>query len=261
MDLKILKSVLEAKSVPTINRLTNRNYNLHEPIEIARTSVINEACEHYNVLLCESDADSIIASLEYKTTFTEDQEKIISLLYKHGYNAVSLEPELKESESDSNCSKPIKESKVITESSEKLINTEEIHKEIEESDEIEINKSLLIEKLQMCPYFSSLMMLEKDFNKVGLSINESNNSNVLLCVLNEDGSPKNEEIFKDFMVLGSNNNDIVLTDRIIECIIKFINKVATTAKSKKDIDKNWNSGPAPYGDAVGIDNSGISSSK
>lgn len=253
MDLTILKNVLNSNSVPKINRTAGTTFSIDIPIERVKTEIIEHACKHNNVILCESVEDQILAIVESKPIYTAKQEELINLLQTHGYSAIAGQPDIKEDDS-----KLVRESrKILSESADRTLDATEIHKEIQESDEIDNFASKVIEKLQMCPDFSSLMFLEEDFNNVGLAIHKSNNSNVMLCTISEDGKPQNDKIFENYMIIGSEKtSNIMLTDRFVECIVKFVKKVASTSNVVKSDTPDWQKNVASYGYAIGSDSIG-----
>lgn len=75
--------------------------------------------------------------------------------------------------------------------------------------------------------------MEEEFNKVGLTICVSVNKRMVLCTIDEDNKPKVSKILEDYMFIGSENNpDKVLEERLVNCLISFIEKVATHEAKK-----------------------------
>lgn len=112
----------------------------------------------------------------------------------------------------------------------------------------------IIDKILMCPDYSSLYFMEEDFNKLGMTIAQSNNQRVMLCSIDEDNRPKNTKIFEDYMFIGSSAKpDTELTARLAECIVQFIKKAAGAPKSISKDKKNWLQGLATYGEAFGVE--------
>jgi len=123
---------------------------------------------------------------------------------------------------------------------------------IEEANEDDVED--IVNKIKMCPDYSSLYYLEEDFNRLGMTIAQTNNKRVILCAIGENNKPKNTKIFEDYMFVGSATNpDIEISNRVAECLVQFIKKTASGPKKLSKSDKHWLDGLAPYGDAVGVE--------
>jgi len=129
---------------------------------------------------------------------------------------------------------------------------------VSESVEQSINindKSLqdIIDKISMCPDCFSLYCIEEDFNNVGLTIAQTNNNKVMLCIIGDDNKPKNDKIFEDYMFVGSSTNNEELSERLAECIIRFIKKNQSPPRKIDIKDKHWLQGLSFYGNALGLE--------
>lgn len=251
MDLKIVEKVLNHKSIPAINRETGLDIDIYKSLHEVKMEILQEACIERSVEMCISDEDQIETIIHGCKAYTEEQEKFITLIHKHGLVAKPLEPELIEEDYQEDHQEEIadsgseisEESKNILEESKIIMEANEVNKNINLKDLLS-----LFDKLAMCPDFSSLQQLSESFNKVGFEIKENNNK-VMLCLVNE----KELKIFENYMLIGiSTDPNKELSSRFIECLIKFIRKTAISEMPEQpEPEKNWQQTQVGiYGDAI-----------
>lgn len=251
MDLKIVEKVLNHKSIPAINRETGLDFCIYKSLHEVKMEILQEACSERYVRICITEEDQMEAIINYYETYTEDQKNIINIIHKHNLVAKPLKPELIEEDQQEDqqdqqevvSSEILEESKDILEESKIILEANAKDKNIDLKDLFG-----LLDKLAMCPDFSSLQELSESFNKVGFEIQENNNK-IMLCLAKE----KELKIFENYMLLGTGNDpNRELSSRFIECLIKFIKKTAlSTIPDQSEPEKNWQQTQVGiYGDAI-----------
>lgn len=115
------------------------------------------------------------------------------------------------------------------------------------------NVDALLEKIDKCPNIGGLFALEKGFNRVGLTIQQSSSGRVVVCKI-EDNKPKCDEVFEDYIFLGRYNDDVILEGRILDCLVDFIKKAAGEPSEIKNVPRVWQDGVRFYGEAIAVMN-------
>jgi len=136
MDLKTLENILDAKSVPSMNRLAGTSYSTDTILESARIDFLSDICKDYDVKICESEEEKILSIIE-KKHLTPNQKNLQNLLNKF---EIQVSPLNNETPIIKN--KIVSESKIISESSEKSISREEINEVIDEVIEDEVSEEI-----------------------------------------------------------------------------------------------------------------------
>lgn len=266
MDLKVLEEALQCTSVPSLNRVAGTSYQSKDYfIEGAKKELVKEACKNHDVELCSDEEDEVLTILEGFANYNSNQAKIRDLLYKYGYSVKPIKVStIKEYEDINNESTPIikesKPTKIILENAEESLDgpcpeygSKDTHNKIlteAQPDDIED----ILNKISMCPDYSSLYYMEEEFNKLGMTIAQANNKKVMLCSIGDDNKPKNTKIFEDYIFIGSvSNPDAELSNRFVECLTQFVKKAAKAPKFIENKEKYWLEGLAPYGEVLAIE--------
>lgn len=101
MDIKTIRKILEAKTVPTINRLANLNYDYDRTLSSVKRDILSKECEARFMKLCETQEEEITTILENKHPITNEQVEMSDLLHEISKVAQILEPPIKEDEEES----------------------------------------------------------------------------------------------------------------------------------------------------------------
>lgn len=224
MDLKVLEKILECNSIPMINRIAGTSYDSDRFfVEGVKIDIIRDVCTENDLVLCETKEDEVLSILKENICYTNNQRTLQQILYKHGYHTKSLPPEMISCENISsiNEDRTAKKSEIIRENKDTVINN---------------IVSRVVEKIQMCPDYSSLFLMEDDLNEIGMSINNSNNN---IIIRRSNGN----KIIEDYIPISLvNNQHDELNDKIVECLIKFIKQdYNDDIISKIDICPNYSS--------------------
>jgi hypothetical protein len=111
----------------------------------------------------------------------------------------------------------------------------------------------LINKIHQCTDYQTLYALESDFNQVGLTIQTTANSRMILCKI-VDSKPKASEAMKDYIYIGS--LDISAQSISIEFVLKVIIFVVNAKGPKgelKNLARKWQDGLRMYGQAITVE--------
>jgi len=112
-------------------------------------------------------------------------------------------------------------------------------------------------KIRQCIDFQSIYALENEFNKVGLTVQTTNNSRVILCKIIE-GKPYAKQVIDDYIFIGSLDNSLAeLTDRTASKIVDFINNNRGASTVIQDIPRTWRNGLKMYEQNIAIMNESL----
>ena len=118
-------------------------------------------------------------------------------------------------------------------------------------EEVQANLERLLYKLNECINWDTVFAMEKDFNKIGLTLQPTTKDRVVLCRLVE-GQPSAQEIGEDYMFLASQaERGISLTERHVRIISDFcINCASKPSLVEGPPRRKWMQGLATYGKIV-----------
>ena len=112
-------------------------------------------------------------------------------------------------------------------------------------------------KIRQCIDFQSIYALENEFNKVGLTVQTTNNSRVILCKIIE-WKPYAKQVIDDYIFIGSLDNSLAeLTDRTASKIVDFINNNRGASTVIQDIPRTWRNGLKMYEQNIAIMNESL----
>jgi hypothetical protein len=99
-------------------------------------------------------------------------------------------------------------------------------------------------------YFNTLLLLESDYNAIGLTLQISPHNRALLCKI-VDNKPFVEEVLVDYIfVCPVKDKDNVISDNIKQHIIDFILNAASAPSQVRDTPRKWQEGTRTYGNVV-----------
>jgi len=107
----------------------------------------------------------------------------------------------------------------------------------------------LLYKLKHCITCSCLHVLEEEFNKCGLSLQTTTKSRMVLCKI-KNGKPHCKEFMKDYIFIGTAEEDRELSKRAVECIMEFVENASSGFAEVKHETPKWQDGISLYGKVI-----------
>ena len=115
-----------------------------------------------------------------------------------------------------------------------------------------------IEKIRNCIDYNALYCMEEDFNRVGLTIQQTPKRRMILCKI-INGRPYAEKIIEDYIFISSlDNRDAEVSLRAIDCIINFVQAASSDPSKVEDVARTWMDGVRLYGKTIRIMEESIS---
>ncbi len=113
-----------------------------------------------------------------------------------------------------------------------------------------LNLSKLLFKIKNCVKYEYLYFLEEDFNRVGLTLQNTISDNMVLCCIKE-GKAKAESIMEDYIFVGTiKERKEEISPRMTESIVNFIMQNASDPAAIQVSERKWQNGVATYGQIV-----------
>lgn len=110
--------------------------------------------------------------------------------------------------------------------------------------------SKLIGKIRSCVYYDTLLLLEPDYNAVGLTLQISAHNRALLCKIVE-GKPFAKEVLSDYIfVCPVKDKDSTITETARQHIVDFVIAAASSPSKVQDMPRKWQEGTRTYGSVV-----------
>ena len=107
----------------------------------------------------------------------------------------------------------------------------------------------LLYKLKHSITCSCLHVLEEEFNKCGLSLQTTTKNRMVLCKIKKN-KPHCKEFMKDYIFIGTAEEDRELSKRAIECIMEFVERAASDPSEVKHETPKWQDGISLYGKVI-----------
>ena len=110
----------------------------------------------------------------------------------------------------------------------------------------------ILKKIRGCANFDTLYGLEEDFNNVGLTVQPTNQSRMLLCRI-EESKPITGKVLDDYIFIGSiKNREDGLSMRDIDCITSFIIEHAGSPAEVVGKGRKWQQQTRMYAHAIDL---------
>lgn len=115
----------------------------------------------------------------------------------------------------------------------------------------------VITKIQAAIDYQTIYAMEDDFNEVGLTIQTTSNSRVILCKI-KDGKPYTKEVVEDYIFVGSlDKSDEELSDRAVSKICDFVQNTKGKKSKVENIARAWRNGLRMYEQNIAIMNEDV----
>ena len=112
------------------------------------------------------------------------------------------------------------------------------------------NLSKTLYKVRNCPNYETLFSMEEEFNKIGLTFQQTPKSRMILCKI-EGNRPHASVIIEDYIFIGSlNNRDETLNEHALECIMNFIMNSSSAPSIVTNVARAWQNGVRTYGQII-----------
>jgi len=108
-------------------------------------------------------------------------------------------------------------------------------------------------KIWQCPDYQTLYSLESDFNEVGLTIQTTSNSRIILCKI-KDHKPLATEAMVDYIYIGSLDKSAeAIADGTTLKIIMFTINAKGTKSEIKNLKRTWQDGLRMYEQSIAVE--------
>ena len=117
----------------------------------------------------------------------------------------------------------------------------------------------IMDKIRNSHNYQTLYSLEEEFNKIGLTLQRTEQNWIILCRIDES-RPKAKKVLEDYIFLSTlDNKSGDITEQTIRCLVEFIKRTASKPAAVVDPNpgRNWRSAHGLYGGAIPIVNEGV----
>ena len=104
-----------------------------------------------------------------------------------------------------------------------------------------------LKRIKMCTSYEMFFNLEEDLNNVGLTIQTTNQSRMILCRI-ENNKPIANKVTDDYIFVGGiQDQGKEMSQRMVECIVNFVIENSGEQSKVEDSLRDWQKMAATYG--------------
>lgn len=90
MSLKIIKALLECKTVASVNHIVKESYDFNLRLDNVRIKALESECKKFGLRLVTEDEEIIECSYKNFEEFNDNQKMIHNMVWEHGYIVVPM---------------------------------------------------------------------------------------------------------------------------------------------------------------------------